>query len=222
VQRFTSPLAALVVVVLAMGPPASGWAAALASRPAATSAASSSSTSGSPSTLTLLPPIASAAKAVWAKAQAELFWKVRGISILAGFHSGASAGQCTDLVAERRPDIIARVDVWAYAHRLLSSTREPIVLVVNWAGKAWAANASEAGIPVGSKPQPGAVIVFQPGAYGASADGHVAIVDSVQPSGGFTISEMHAPNLGVVTTRQFDAGTARRMSRSRGVSFIYL
>jgi hypothetical protein len=171
--------------------------------------------------LPLVPPVAQAARVEWAKAQAEYFWAVRGLSILGGFHAGPAAGQCTDFVAARRPDIIERVDVWAYSQRLLVTTQQPIVLVVDWMAKQWAADAIAAGLSTGHVARRNAVIVFQPGAYGATGEGHVAIVDSVSRSGAFTISEMHAPKLGVVSTRHFGARSARAMARDGRITFIY-
>lgn len=149
---------------------------------------------------------------------AQSWWASSSASILASFHSGSSAGQCTDYVAARRPDIVARVDIWAYTQFLLTQSGG---LNVGWAAKDWTANAQRAGIPTGTVPRPGAVIVFQPGAYGAFSDGHVAIVGKVAKDGSFTISAMHAPAVGHVTTRHFTAKAARAMSVNPGVSFIY-
>ena len=63
--------------------------------------------------------------------------------------------------------------------------------------------------------------MFQPGAYGAlPPDGHVAVVDVVNGDGSFTISEMHAPMIGRITTRTFDAQSARAMAADPGVTLV--
>ena len=64
-------------------------------------------------------------------------------------------------------------------------------------------------------------MVFQPGAYGAYTSGHVAIVSSVHTDGSFTISEMHAPVVGQLTTRNFSAATALAMVSNSQIGFIY-
>lgn len=173
------------------------------------------------SNLTLLPPVGVAARAAWAVGQAEFFWENRGPDVLAQFHTGPYAGQCTDLVAARRSDLVEKVDVWTYAHQVLQEIGRPMVLVVDWTAKAWTGNALAAGIPTGQRAEPGAVMVFQPGAYGAHAAGHVAIVDRVFRNGSFTISEMHAPRIGVISHRHFSARAARAIRHDRRVSFIY-
>ncbi|HEX6512861.1 MAG TPA: CHAP domain-containing protein [Chloroflexota bacterium] len=102
-------------------------------------------------------------------------------------------GQCTWWAAQSRPDIGSRVFGNA---------------------SAWAYSARAAGLPVGTRPAVGAVVVYQPGAQGAAWTGHVAYVTSVAPDGmSFTISEMNFPYWGRVTRRASWAGP--------GVSFIY-
>lgn len=147
---------------------------------------------------------------------AQVWWAANSTSILAGFHTGLGAGQCTDYVATRRPDVIAAVDAWAYLQAHGGA------LNVSWVAKAWASEAQQAGLPTGKTPQPGAVMVFQPGAYGATADGHIAFVDAVASDGSFTISEMHAPVLGQVTTRSFSSKVAAAITTDPAVDFIYL
>ena len=154
------------------------------------------------------------------RATARAWWLANASALLAGFHEGGSAGQCTDYAAARRPDVIARSDTWAYATYLSGPQTAP--LGINWAAKYWAANAHQAGITTGNLPRPGALMVFQPGAYGAAApDGHVAVVDRVGRTGSFTISEMHAPNRGQISTRHFTTAVARAIATSAGVTFIY-
>ena len=103
------------------------------------------------------------------------------------------SGQCTWWAAHVRPDIGARV--WG-----------------NAAG--WLGSARAAGLPTGIKPEPGAIVVYQPGVQGAWGAGHVAHVISVSPDGyHFVVDEMDYPRAGVVTRRLSHAGW--------GVGFIY-
>jgi len=100
-------------------------------------------------------------------------------------------GQCTWWAANERPDIGS-------------------VVVGN--ASAWLYSARAAGLPTGTVPRVGAVVVYQPGAQGAAWTGHVAYVTSVNGNS-FTISEMNFPIWGGVTTRTSWAGP--------GVGFIY-
>ncbi len=154
------------------------------------------------------------------RVQAKHWWARSADVILSAFHSGISFGECTDYAVRRRPDVVARVDAWAYANYLLRGRHGP--LRVDWNARMWTYDAERAGMTTGSRPRMGAVIVFQPGAYGALAPfGHVAVVNSVAADGSFTISEMHAPAVARVTSRWFGARTARAMASDPGVSFIY-
>ncbi len=154
------------------------------------------------------------------QAQAAQWWATSASRILAGFHSGSSAGQCTAYAAWRRPDLIGRVDSLAYAEYLLRGSTGP--LGVDWDADMWATDAQLAGMSTGGVPRAGAVVVFAPGAYGAEAPyGHVAVVDAVAQNGSFRISEMRAPVVGVLSTRTFSAGTTRAMTSDPGVTFIY-
>jgi surface antigen len=155
-----------------------------------------------------------------AQADARRWWARNGGSVLATFHAGASAGQCTDYVAARRPDIVARGDMFAYT-QYLAGPRDAL-LAIDWLARDWPLNARRAGLTTGKVPQPGAVMVFQPGSYGASSPaGHVGVVDVVSGDGSFSISEMHAPVLGVTSLRNFDAQAARAIATGTGVTFIY-
>src|SRR5437867_5640608 len=72
---------------------------------------------------------------------------------------------------------------------------------VKWGGNAgdWLTNAARLGAVTTDAPSVGAVVVYRPG--GAYSElGHVAIVTAVGPDT-YTVSEMHAPTLGVVSTR---------------------
>ena len=153
-------------------------------------------------------------------AAAQAWWMSQASALLAGFHSGGSVGQCTDYAAARRPDVIARSDIWAYAAYLSGPQTAP--LTINWAAKYWATNARRAGIATGNVARPGALMVFQPGAYGAAApDGHIAVVDTVARDGSFTISEMNAPTNGQISTRHFTTTLARAIATNPSVTFVY-
>ena len=73
---------------------------------------------------------------------------------------------------------------------------------IPWTGNAgaWYAAARALGFPVGSIPQPGAIMVSR-----ESWIGHVAVVESVD-SDGFTISEMNFRGFGVVDQRHVKLG----------------
>jgi surface antigen len=55
----------------------------------------------------------------------------------------------------------------------------------------WVANARRLGLRVGYSPWVGATVVFQPNVQGASASGHVGVVEQVLGGGWFLISEMN-------------------------------
>lgn len=149
---------------------------------------------------------------------AQAWWTNNGTSVLTSFHTGVSAGQCTDYVAAKRPDVIERVDAAAYMDYLQTRSGG---LDVSWVAKDWPWEARLAGMPTGKVPELGAVMVFQPGAYGAGGYGHVGFVSAVRQDGSFSITEMHAPALGRITTRSFNAITALTMRLDPGVDFIY-
>lgn len=149
---------------------------------------------------------------------ARSWWVRTATSILSQFHAGVATGQCTDYVAAKRPDVIQSVDVWAYTNFLLAHGGP---LGVDWTAKDWVANAQKAGLSTGPVPEAGAVMVFQPGAFGAHSDGHVAFVNSVGSDGSFTISEMHAPVIGQVSTRNFSPAAALAMLSNPQIGFIY-
>jgi surface antigen/LysM repeat protein len=117
----------------------------------------------------------------------------RNVAVRASGPNYFPYGQCTWWAAQERPDIGGRV-------------------VGN--ASAWLYSARAAGLATGSRPQVGAIVVYQPGAQGAGWTGHVAYVSSVASNGtSFTISEMNFPYWGRVTTRASWTGG--------GVSFIY-
>lgn len=55
----------------------------------------------------------------------------------------------------------------------------------------WAASASQAGFNVNNTPEVGAIFQSTPGQNGAGAYGHVGVVESVNPNGTLTVSEMN-------------------------------
>ena len=154
-----------------------------------------------------------------AESQAEQWWARYAGEVNTMLHTGGAAGTCTDYVSARRPDIIARVEKMVALGHILRNQTGPVL--VNWVAKNWTFDAWSAGLPIGKTPRRGAVMVFNPGAYGAASIGHVAIVDRVNRNGAFTISEEHAPKLGVITTRHFSAWTARTMAKGPRITFIY-
>lgn len=87
-------------------------------------------------------------------------------------------GQCTYYVAFRR-----------------SALGKP----VTWGGnaKSWLANARAQGVPTGSTPVPGAIVVTND----SRRYGHVAIVESVNGDGSIVVSEMNYKGLGVIDQR---------------------
>jgi len=102
-------------------------------------------------------------------------------------------GQCTWWAASQRPDIGGRVTGNAAS---------------------WLYSARAAGLPTGSVPRVGAVVVYQPGVQGADWPGHVAYVTSVAGDGvHFSVSQMNFPIWGGVTYRGSWTGP--------GVGFIY-
>lgn len=75
---------------------------------------------------------------------------------------------------------------------------------VTWGGNAkdWYRNAQAKGVPTGTTPVAGAIVVFKPGYGHHPVYGHVGIVEKVNNDGTILISEMNAKWLGVVSTRK--------------------
>jgi surface antigen len=82
-----------------------------------------------------------------------------------------------------------------------------------WDAWHWLGNARTAGIPTGSAPRAGALVVF-PRGYGGSSIGHVAYVVRVSRGGSYVISERNWNHDQAITTRLIVPGYA-------GVGFIY-
>jgi LysM repeat protein len=85
---------------------------------------------------------------------------------------------------------------------------------VTWRGDAgyWYQNAAAQGYPVGPKPRVGAIMVTW-----ESYLGHVAYVESVNPDGSWTVSEMNFVAFDVISTRTIKPGQLG----SRLIGFIY-
>jgi hypothetical protein len=97
---------------------------------------------------------------------------VQGAAFLCSFRNG----QCSDLVARTRPDVVARIYEASWTVGFLHSTTPS---TPNFVARNWATLAQRAGLTVSARPLVGAVVVWQPGVEGADAPtGHVAVVTS--------------------------------------------
>lgn len=116
-------------------------------------------------------------------------------------------GQCTYHAYERRADVYE-----VAIARGVSRGRTP---GGGWWWDAWhwLGNARSAGIPTGSVPRAGALVVF-PRGYGGSSIGHVAYVVRVYRRGSYVISERNWNHNHAITTRLIVPGYA-------GIGFIY-
>ena len=74
---------------------------------------------------------------------------------------------------------------------------------------AWAYSGPQQGLTVSQHPQPGSIVVFQAGQFGASGWGHVGVVEEVRKDGSWVISEM---TWGVQSERTFAAGDAASLT----------
>jgi surface antigen len=140
---------------------------------------------------------------------ATLFWTVNGSALLNLFQNG----QCTQWVADKRPDVVKHIVVSSVASDIQQGLGE---VIPNFDARYWGTLAHQAGLPTGHRPKVGALMVFQPGVLGAGSAGHIAYVQSVRRHW-FTISEMHAPLLFHVTYETLRRSSVRRW----GVRFIY-
>jgi CHAP domain len=120
------------------------------------------------------------ARQAWAYAQQR--WKSEGTRFMAGFRNG----QCTDLAARKRPDVVERVYEASVAAFLLARPFPSL----DFTARNWAKLARAAGLVVSSRPVKGAIVVWQPGVEGAGAGtGHVAYVTSTGHGTFSTIEE---------------------------------
>jgi CHAP domain len=130
-------------------------------------------------------PVPSVASIAW--------WNANGTAWTAGWHNG----QCTELAWEKRPDIVALIaeddhDRWVSSGYALPTP--------DWDATFWDDLAAGAGIPVGTVPERGAIMVFNSSDY-PTWPGHLAYVDSVNADGSFVIAEENAPTPGVISIR---------------------
>jgi surface antigen len=140
---------------------------------------------------------------------ATLFWTVNGSALLSLFQNG----QCTQLAADKRPDVLKDIVLSAVTRDIQKGLGE---MLPNFDARYWGTLARRAGLRTGKRPKVGALMVFQPGVMGAGSEGHIAYVQSVRRHT-FTISEMHAPYLFRVTHERLSKRDAHRW----GVRFIY-
>lgn len=105
------------------------------------------------------------------------------------FNNYFTAGQCT---------------YWAdYEYHHLTG------YAVTWSGNAsyWAIGAGAAGWNVSSTPHVPSIIVLQPGVQGAGADGHVAVVESINADGSVHTSNWNVIGWGVFSWEDYTSGS---------------
>ena len=157
------------------------------------------------------PAVAAPMSEADALARARADWVTYGPAYMAVFRNG----QCTDWAAQKRPDIVeqATVRLWADHYMGLPDPG------VTWNGGSWDDMARAARMPVGTTPEVGAIVAFDPGTLGASLiTGHVAYVESVDAAAGtFTVSEMNAPFAGEVSIRTIATSAVAQ----GGITFVY-
>jgi CHAP domain len=97
--------------------------------------------------------------------------------------------------------VTSAIDAYAFGNcTYYVATRFPNIYPYLGNAKDWIVNAKKQGYQILSKPQPDTVVVYGPG-NGYSALGHVAVVDSVNADGTFTVSEMNYKGYDVTDTR---------------------
>jgi hypothetical protein len=126
----------------------------------------------------------------------------------------AKTGECTQWAYEKRPEVVERAERLSIARWL--DTRQPNdnYMLAMALASAWADGARAAGLPVDQTPSVGAIMV-EPG-----NPGHVAYVEAVgadQFGEFFQVTEMNAPQKGVVTARTIDAAAVA----AQGLQFIH-
>ena len=117
-------------------------------------------------------PQSAAQQAAWADARAQ--WARWGKSLLSDFRNG----QCTDLAARSRPDVVERIyeQVWASA----DLHNDPNPTFPGMDARSWSGLARRAGLTVSDSPTVGALVVWQPGIEGADVpSGHIGVVTAV-------------------------------------------
>ena len=143
-----------------------------------------------------------------AYAEAQTLWAES-----AGEHDDLwRSGECTDWADRKRPDVAQRVTIAKWTAELLGRATPR----VRWSGGYWDETAAAYGLPTGTTPRAGALVTWDPGVGGSGSSGHIAYVESVGDDF-FVVSEMHAPELGVVTERRVAIDTIA----DGGVAFVY-
>jgi surface antigen len=141
----------------------------------------------------------------------SLFWSVNRSTILDVFQNG----QCTQLAANRRPDIVRSIiKGFVNAELTHDGTAE---VIPDLDARYWSAEARRVGLRTGHKPRRGALMVLQPGVLGAGSAGHIAYVLRVNRNRSFRIAQMHAPTMFQVSRMTLPA----KVARLSGVSFVY-
>lgn len=145
-----------------------------------------------------------------ASSDAQNWWARNADAITTSFRNG----QCTDWTQQRRPDIVQS----AYMRRY--DRVGPGEVVTSWNAMYWTELATKAGLAIGRSPVVGAIMVYQPGSYGAGTAGHVAVVESVAPDRSFVVSQMNSPYPNTVTWQRYSAEAASTMVNAPGIAFI--
>ena len=138
----------------------------------------------------------------YAWAQANQDWEQEGAADINIFRNG----YCTDEAETLRPDIVNYTMPVIWAEEIMAG--DNVLPYPNWDATFWDTNAAQAGFQVGATPEAGAILVEHAADYNHATDpGHVAYVDSVNANGSLTVTEEHAPKLGVVTTDTIPASS---------------
>ena len=156
-----------------------------------------------------LPAAANADVVLKWEPSASLFWTNNESALMSLFQNG----QCTELAANKRPDVVKAIVLNAISSELNSGQAE---VVPNLDARYWSSEAGRAGISTGQTPRVGSLMVFQPGVLWAGSAGHIAYVQSVHGNS-FTVSQMNAPIPYRVTSQTFRMSVGHR----RGIRFIY-
>jgi len=128
--------------------------------------------------------------------------------------SAVITGGCEDWVVRKREDVY-RAMVYPPIRRWVESGGAQPDLPTD--AKTYTAFARAEGVRVDNLPRIGAMVIFQPRAFGAGDGGHAAYVEAVNADGSFVISEMNfGQGQGVVTSRTLPATAAS----NSGIAFL--
>lgn len=124
-----------------------------------------------------------------ATSEARARWLREGSQILSRYRSG----QCTDWAAQKRPDIIQRVNEALFISELLHRPAPPEL----GPAKNWPTAAAAVGFIVSDQPTVGSLVVWDGGIENADpTNGHIGYVESVSPTTStFTDSSMNVGGL---------------------------